>query len=135
MFMASLPAGNTTIGKISDRFNIPKSHLMKVISTLVAAGYVRSVRGPQGGVSLAKPASEITLKEVVVLMEKTLMPFDCVGQSCVILDSCQLNTTFFSAQEKYLDHLAGFSIADMINNKVADTMHPTETIIDSPNVK
>jgi len=124
MFMASMPRGITTIGEIAQTFSIPKSHLMKVISALVSAGYVQSTRGPGGGISLAKPAKQITLKEVVVLMEKTLTPFDCVGQNCLILNSCQLNATFYMAQEKYLDYLAGFTIADMINNKMVSTIHP-----------
>lgn len=124
LFMASMPDGITTIGEIAETFSIPKSHLMKVISTLVSSRYVNSTRGPHGGISLAKPANQITLKEVVVLMEKTLAPFDCVGQSCLILNSCQLNATFYSAQEKYLDYLADFTIADMLNNQVVSTIHP-----------
>ena len=69
IFLASMPVEVTTIQEVADRFNMPKSHLMKVISALVASGHVTSTRGKQGGISLAKPANEITLKEVVVLME------------------------------------------------------------------
>ena len=92
IYLASMPEQTVTIGTISDVFNIPKSHMMKVISRLTSNGYICSIRGKMGGISLAKPAQDITLKEIVVLMEKTLVPFDCVGQNCLILKSCRLNT-------------------------------------------
>lgn len=123
IYLASMPEQTVTIGTISDVFNIPKSHLMKVISRLTSNGYICSIRGKMGGISLAKPAQDITLKEIVVLMEKTLVPFDCVGQNCLILKSCRLNTAFQGAQSKYLEYLQGYTIADMLDEETAQRIH------------
>ena len=123
MFLASMPTDTATIQQIADRFTIPKSHLMKVVSTLSGNGYVRSTRGKQGGISLAKPAADITLKEIVVLMEKTLEPFDCAGQNCIILPSCQLKHAFNGAQEQYLNYLGQYTVADVINNDTSNALH------------
>lgn len=123
IYLASMPAETATIQEIADKFDMPKSHLMKVVSTLVAHGYIRSIRGKQGGISLARSSDEITLKEVLVLMEKTLEPLDCVGQNCLILKTCRLKWTLKSAQDKYLEYLNEYSIADMIDSPTTNVIH------------
>ncbi|WP_269621074.1 RrF2 family transcriptional regulator [Zhongshania sp. BJYM1] len=123
IYLASMPTESTTIQDVADRFDMPKSHLMKVVSTLVANGYVHSIRGKQGGISLAKTPEEITLREVLELMEKTLEPLDCVGQDCLILKTCRLKRTLKSAQDKYLVHLGGYSIADMVDTPTINVIH------------
>lgn len=121
--MESMDTENTTIGVIAERFKLSKSHLMKVINKLVTHGYVHSTRGKHGGIRLAKPANTISLKEIVILMEKTLTPFDCAGQKCLILNVCVLKDAFGEAQKQYLDHLDNYTVADMINQNVKKTIH------------
>ena len=123
IFMASMPDEMVTIKLMADRFEIPKSHLMKVISTLVAKDFVKSIRGKQGGVLLAKPATEINLREVVEAMEKTLEPIDCAGQKCVILKACQLKFALAGARDSYLEHLEGFTLADIIDEPTTHILH------------
>ena len=124
--MASMPDDLATIKVMAERFEIPKSHLMKVISTLVANGYVTSVRGKQGGVKLAKPPEDISLKEVVVVMENTLEPIDCVGQNCVILKTCQLKFVLAGARDSYLEYLAGFTLADILGQETTHILHKVD---------
>lgn len=45
--------------------NIPERFLLKVLQPLVAIGVLRSIKGPNGGYRLARPAKQITLLEVV----------------------------------------------------------------------
>ena len=125
IFMATMPNELATIKAMAERFDIPKSHLMKVISKLVAHGYVKSVRGKQGGVLLAKPAADITLREVIEVMENTLEPIDCVGQHCVILKTCQLKYALAGARDSYLEHLAGMTLADIVDEPTSITLHKT----------
>jgi len=121
--MASMNVETTTVGEISDTFKLSKNHLMKVISALVASGHVNSIRGKKGGISLAKDANKISLKEIVILMEKTLEPFDCSGQNCLILNSCRLKHALNGAQDKYLEYLGHYTIADMLNKETTVTIH------------
>jgi Rrf2 family protein len=44
---------------------IPERFLLKVLKPLVAAGMLQSIKGPHGGYQLAKPASKITLLDVI----------------------------------------------------------------------
>lgn len=50
---------------IADRQRIPPSFLAKILTRLAAHGIVQTQRGVNGGVRLARPASEITVLEVV----------------------------------------------------------------------
>ncbi|MEE2779750.1 MAG: Rrf2 family transcriptional regulator [Myxococcota bacterium] len=55
--------------EISEVQDIPPHYLKQILSRLRAAGLVRSTRGPTGGHSLARPADEITVGEVVRCLE------------------------------------------------------------------
>jgi len=50
---------------IAEKRGIPKRFLLKVLKPLVSARVLTSVKGPDGGYRLAKPASEVTLLEVI----------------------------------------------------------------------
>ncbi len=57
------------IRKISDDLNISFHFLTKIIQILSQHGLMTSYRGPAGGVALAKPASEISLIEIITALE------------------------------------------------------------------
>src|SRR3990170_8316812 len=63
---------------ISKRQEISLPYLEHLISPLIAAGIIRSVRGPQGGVWLAKPPQQIKLSEVFKLLEGSTAPVECI---------------------------------------------------------
>jgi Rrf2 family protein len=50
---------------IAEARSIPWRQLLKALESLVAAGLLRSVRGPNGGYRLARPPKDVTLLEVV----------------------------------------------------------------------
>ncbi len=60
------------IRAISERQAIPARYLEQIFQRLRRAGLVASRRGPGGGYVLARPASEITLREVVEAVEGPL---------------------------------------------------------------
>ncbi len=50
---------------IPKHYNIPPGYLMKITLHLVNANILRSKRGPHGGYSLARPASKITMLDII----------------------------------------------------------------------
>ncbi|MCS7168830.1 MAG: Rrf2 family transcriptional regulator [Gemmatales bacterium] len=54
---------------IAQTYGIPERFLLKVLKPLVAAGLLHSVKGPRGGYQLARPASQITLLEIIEAVE------------------------------------------------------------------
>ncbi len=63
--LASYPQAALTTEKIAKVTKVPGSYLSKVLQALGRAGIVRSQRGLHGGFSLAKPAEELSLLEVI----------------------------------------------------------------------
>ena len=50
---------------IAKEYNIPLEYLFKILQQMVRSNILRSKRGPGGGFTLARPAKEITLLEIV----------------------------------------------------------------------
>ncbi|MFA5780325.1 MAG: Rrf2 family transcriptional regulator [Elusimicrobiota bacterium] len=73
--------GLVQIKEISKRQDIPVKYLEQIILILKGAGYVRSKRGPVGGVYLAKPPEKIKVGEIVRLMEGSTSPISCVSRT------------------------------------------------------
>ncbi len=70
--------GLATLKDIAQRQQISLRYLEHLVTPLIAAGIVRSIRGPKGGVSLAKAPSEIRLSEIIQLLEGSVAPVECI---------------------------------------------------------
>jgi Rrf2 family protein len=60
--------------EIAARQRIPEPYLDQLLTTLRKAGFIRSVRGPQGGHALIRPPDEVRLSEVIRTLEGSLSP-------------------------------------------------------------
>ena len=67
------------IKDIANRQGISGKYLEQIISILSRAGYVRSIRGNQGGYYLSKPAAEYTVGMILRVTEGSLAPVDCLS--------------------------------------------------------
>ena len=86
MFDLAQNAGNgpQTIRSIAERQIVPEQYLEQIIGVLRREGFVKSVRGAQGGYMLAKPTCEITIGQLLRLLEGPVLMADCI----VDVDSC-----------------------------------------------
>jgi Rrf2 family protein len=66
--------GTIQSAEIAARQHIPEPYLDQLLTTLRKAGFIRSVRGPQGGHALIKRPEEIPLSEVIRTLEGSLSP-------------------------------------------------------------
>ena len=73
--------GKIQITDIANRQDIPLKYLSQILLILKGAGYVQSRRGPNGGYWLAKTPAEITLGEIVRLMDGPTSPIACVSKT------------------------------------------------------
>lgn len=69
-----------SIKDIAKRQQISEKYLEQIISILNKAGYVRSIRGAQGGYLLKKEPKEYTVGMILRLTEGDLAPVSCVGE-------------------------------------------------------
>jgi len=111
--------GSATIAEVSGAFSIARTHLMKVVMALVAANLVLSERGRNGGIRLARNPTEITVGEVVRVMESNLALLYCLRQEatndcCPLMPACKLRKVFFNAQQQFLQSLEASTLADIL---------------------
>jgi len=76
--LAITPDGQSTTAEIAELFDASRHHLAKVHQRLTKLGFIRSHRGPTGGVSLAKEPSQITLLEIYEAMEGEMICTPCL---------------------------------------------------------
>ncbi len=75
---AESPTDFRSVRSISENLEISFHFLTKIFQQLTRFGLLKSYRGPNGGVMLSRPASEITLKEIVVAIEGPDLFTECV---------------------------------------------------------
>ena len=85
------------------------NHVLKVAQDLVRAGFLVSLRGRSGGVSLARSADEITIGQVVRALEPGTRLADCAG--CELRPDCSTSNVLADALAAFLDVLDRTSLA------------------------
>lgn len=70
-----------SLNAIAEAERLPLSYLEHLVAKLRQAGLVTSTRGAHGGYSLAYPAGEITMLEVVEALEGPIAPMDCFHET------------------------------------------------------
>lgn len=116
IFLAALPAGErSNIQAVSDRFQIPKNHLIKIINKLAQLGYITAVRGKNGGISLGMPAEHIVIGAVVRDLEP-LQIVNCSESTCHITSTCRLKIQLAKAKEAFLQQLDECTIKDLLTD-------------------
>lgn len=111
----------TKINQVAKRQQISDKYLEQIVTILTRAGYVKSMRGAQGGYRLTRDPSEYTVGMILALTEGSLAPVACLdddvnqcerSKSCVTLDVWkQLN----SAIHQVVDHV---TLADLVKEQL-----------------
>lgn len=70
-----------SIQEIADDENLPSKFLEGIMADLKRGGFVRSRRGANGGYLLARPASEITLLEIIRHLDGPVAPFNVTDRT------------------------------------------------------
>ena len=76
----NIEKGLIKIEDIAKRKEIPKKYLEQILLLLKRAGYLKSRRGKEGGYRLSKNPGEITLAEIIRLMDGALAPVESVSK-------------------------------------------------------
>lgn len=120
--------GLVRIQDIADRQGVSVKYLEKLIRKLKDAGYVKSKRGPRGGHTLARPATEIPMGEVVRVLEGDDTLVDCrTGKTdCNRLDACLTRRLWCEAAEAMYERLNSFTLADMMEDAAQCTNSSVE---------
>jgi Rrf2 family protein len=104
-----------SVRRIAEAQAIPVRFLPQVMGDLAAAGLVRSVIGRAGGYALARPASAVSLLDVIEAVEGDSRRTTCVlrGGLCGTDGHCSVHDVFVNAQDAMLRALGEASLAGL----------------------
>ena len=111
--------GPVQLKDIALRQDISLHYLEHLITPLITAGLVRSIRGARGGVLLARPPQEIKLSEVIQLLEVSIAPVECVSdpKRCSRSDLC-VTRDVWSELKKAIDGvLESTTLQDLVERQ------------------
>jgi Rrf2 family protein len=108
------------VDDIHQKMGMPVSFLRKILQRLTAARLVRSHRGFAGGFSLARPAEEITLLEIIEAVDGSLFLNPCLKpeSGCVLDHNCSLQRAWSAAQVALKQTLATFTLKSLVTEEV-----------------
>ena len=103
------------LAEIATRERIPRQFLEKIVQDLVRGGLVRSRRGPHGGYVLARPADQMTFRDVIEAVEGPISLNVCVGEhaECFMLGACGMNRIWAEGQRRVMELFQSTTIASV----------------------
>jgi Rrf2 family protein len=105
----------TQSSEIAARQKVPESYLEQLLTTLRRAGFIRSVRGPQGGHALIRDPRSLQVSEVIEALEGPIMPSDCLdeGGGCAKSGGCAQSDMWAAVRDAILHVLSNTTIAEL----------------------
>lgn len=108
------------VKEIASRQNLSEKYLEQIIAVLNKAGYVKSVRGAQGGYRIAKSAEEYTVGMILRLTEGSLAPVACLdsgADECERCDTCETLEVWNEVYRAVNNVVDNITIADLVEKR------------------
>jgi Rrf2 family iron-sulfur cluster assembly transcriptional regulator len=117
IYLARQPKGKiVSLSEVSKGEDIPEKFLAKIFQHLSRSGLIRSHRGAKGGFSLARPAAEITVKELLEAIQGPICFSKCLSRldECERQNVCKLRDVLRKAQDHTEKLLTQRTLADLV---------------------
>lgn len=108
-------AERLTAEEIASRRAIPLAFLSKTLGRLSESGIVTTQRGVKGGVSLGRPASQISLLDVVEAIDGPISLNECVldEEVCRWTATCPVHDVWCALQRNLREQMAGMNFSQL----------------------
>lgn len=115
-YLARRPEGRVcSLHDICQAQEIPESFLAKILQSLAHAGLASSQRGAHGGFALARPAAEISMRDIVEAVDGPIALNPCVlwPNECSRSEECELHKAWMHAQQQLMDVLGTIKLSTL----------------------
>lgn len=109
-----------TLKDISSRQEISTKYLEQIVALLCKAGFLKSVRGPQGGYKMSKEPKQYTVGSILRITEGSLSPIACLEDSpnqCDRCSSCSTVDFWQGLYQKINEYVDQYTLEDLINQQ------------------
>ena len=119
---AQMDDESLTLSQIASREGLSVANAGKLMWILVKAGLVQSQRGASGGYTLARPASDIRLNEVIRILDEDTVDRFCkthagVLDACIHTSDCGIRPVIVGLHEIVQNALAEISLAQLVGSE------------------
>ncbi len=124
-----------TLAAISEMQEIPLAYLEQIFAKLRKRELVQSVRGPGGGYKLARPASEMTIADIILGAEEAIKMTRCDAQKsehgCMAAKTrCMTHDLWDGLGKQIFHYLSGITLEDVVKRRVLEHhVHVSQTIL------
>jgi Rrf2 family nitric oxide-sensitive transcriptional repressor len=119
VYLAAQPGRLTSIGEIARSLDVSHNHLMKIVPSLRRGGFVEAVRGPGGGIRLARDHRDMRMSEVIRFTERSSI---VLGASSS--EDAQISNAVKAATDAFMIALDGYTLADLGPSEVLTPQSP-----------
>jgi Rrf2 family protein len=107
--------GNTFLKDIAHEEEISEKYLSLIIIPLKSVGLINSIRGASGGYTLAKEPSQITLKDIVDVLEGDCL-VDCLKDpnACARVSTCASHDIWAMLGDKISETLSSITLEQLV---------------------
>ncbi|MZP30983.1 Rrf2 family transcriptional regulator [Heliobacterium undosum] len=109
--------GPVSLKLVAERQDISEHYLEQIIAGLRKAGLVNSIRGAQGGYVLAREPAEITVGDIIRVLEGPVAPVDCVNddipERCTRASQCISKRVWAKVRDSIEQVIDSITLADM----------------------
>jgi len=120
LYAAHFPERRVGTEEVSRAYGVSRHHLVRVVQTLAAGGFVTVSVGRAGGLALARPTAQIRIGDVVRATEASFRLVEChhpAENTCPILPVCGLKPVLDEALQAFLASLDRYTLADLIEDR------------------
>lgn len=113
--LAGMPDRQVNAPELAGETRLPLPMVSKILKLLVREGILASHRGVKGGYSLARPAEEISMSEVITALEGPIAITECIDDhsGCSHEPFCAVRGRWHRINLALREALAGITLAEM----------------------
>ncbi|MCY0970041.1 Rrf2 family transcriptional regulator [Chryseobacterium wangxinyae] len=107
---------SASLDEISEKLNILRNNLIKVVQFLSKEELVLTKRGKSGGITISKKAQNMGLGDMIQLLQQEPFPIiNCQAKSCIFISyNCQLKSFLDIAYQAFLASLNQHRLSDLV---------------------
>ena len=117
-------AGPVTGRDVAARERLPGDYVEQILLRMRRAGIVDSTRGARGGYALSRPASDISVRDVIQASELTTFDLHCVShpvdaERCAAAETCSIRPVWMLLQQRIDEVLEGVKLSDLLTDEAS----------------
>ncbi len=109
---------HVSIKSIAERQNISEYYLEQLFAQLRKAGIIKSTRGHFGGYALSKPPDQISVYDIIEVLEGSIEVSDCIEDtaSCANIECCATRLLWVRIKESIDNVLKSTTLKDIVDD-------------------